>query len=214
MARGRCVVARVREGEGLPVVFLHGLFSSSVTWDRLCSELGRPSVAFDLPGFGESDGHSHGVSRRAEDIAAAIRTLGLERFELVGHSFGGAVAACVASLVPTRVASLTLVAAAGFGPLRRALHLGVGYRGPVTAVLGTRDRIVRQSHGRGVLRALPQAEVLLWEGGHSLQAERQDALIALISAGRIPADSLRLTVRRRVYATRQPSSPSSTVAMP
>jgi pimeloyl-ACP methyl ester carboxylesterase len=42
---------------GPPVVFVHGLLSSSASWKRVLSSAagGRPAVAVDLPGFGFSD---------------------------------------------------------------------------------------------------------------------------------------------------------------
>jgi pimeloyl-ACP methyl ester carboxylesterase len=182
VAGGRTLAARVRHGKGTPVVLLHGLFSSSETWTRVCSELDRTSIAFDLPGYGESDPSRRGVNAKAEDVAAAIRALGLERFDLVGHSFGGAVAARVAELMPERVESLVLLAPAGFGRLATALHRRArAYCGSVTAVFGTRDRIVRTSHTRGIQRAFPAARVQLWDrAGHHLQADRREALVALM----------------------------------
>ncbi len=96
----RTLLARVWPGEGVPVVFLHGIFASSEVWTEICTELDRPCVAFDLPGFGGSDLPSApDVSAYAADIAAGIDALGIERFELVGHSFGGAVAARLAELL-------------------------------------------------------------------------------------------------------------------
>lgn len=193
VAGGRTLVARVRPGEGVPVVFLHGLFSSSETWTRVCTELDRTSIAFDLPGFGDSDPARGGVAAKAEDIAAAIRSFGIERFELVGHSFGGAVAARVAELMPGQVVSLTLLAPAGFGRLATAFRPARAFTGPVTAVLGRRDRIV---HPKGLMRAFPGAQVLLWDGaGHHVQADRHESLLQLIGTGRAAAGSTR--VRRR-----------------
>jgi pimeloyl-ACP methyl ester carboxylesterase len=197
---GRTLVARVRPGEGVPVVFIHGLFSSAETWTRVTTELDRPSIAFDLPGFGESDSGGRGVAAKAEDVAAAIRALGLKRFELVGHSFGGAVAARVAQLMPERVASLLLLAPAGFGRLATAFRPARGFTGPVTAVLGRRDHVVRPSHSRGLMRAFPGADVLLWDhAGHHLQADRREALLQLIATGRVTEGSSRVHRRSSAF---------------
>ena len=116
LAGGRTLAARTWPGQGMPIVFLHGMLSSSDVWSGACSGLSRPCIAFDLPGFGGSDLPVRaGVDAYAGDVAAGIRALGLERFELVGHSFGGAVAARVAELLADRVTSLLLLAPAGFG---------------------------------------------------------------------------------------------------
>ena len=52
----------------------------------------------------------------AAAVADALDALGLERVHLVGHSMGGAIAIALAGRRPERVASLTLIAAAGLGP--------------------------------------------------------------------------------------------------
>ena len=86
-------------------------------------------------------------------------------------------------------------------PVSGAKGRTVGYRGPVTAVLGTRDRIVRTSHSRGVTRAFPAAQVVLFDGvGHHLQADRREAVVELIATGRVTAGSRVVARRRRFVA--------------
>jgi pimeloyl-ACP methyl ester carboxylesterase len=210
---GRTLVARSRPGEGVPVVLLHGLFGSAGSWAEVCSALDRPCIAFDLPGFGESDVPTQPlVTAYAEDVAAALAALGVGRFELVGHSFGGAVAAAVADLVPGRVTSLLLLAPAGFGrnalaALGRRLCRGPerpataalcsfsplgAFRGPVKALWGSRDRAVSPSHGRHVAEAFPQAEVVVLDGAdHHLVSGSREAVVELIRSGRTPRGARR-----------------------
>jgi pimeloyl-ACP methyl ester carboxylesterase len=108
-------------GEGTPLVLLHGLLDSSLGWEGLARATPRPCLAFDLPGFGMSDLPTRPSLRAyAEDIAAAIDELGVERFVLVGHSLGGGVAAGLAEMLPDRVAALVLLAPAGFGRIALA----------------------------------------------------------------------------------------------
>ncbi len=72
----RTLLARVWPGDGSPIVFLHGIFGSSESWDGICSTLDRPCIAFDLPGFGGSDLPSApDVSAYAGDVAAALLEL-------------------------------------------------------------------------------------------------------------------------------------------
>jgi pimeloyl-ACP methyl ester carboxylesterase len=57
----------------------------------------------------------------------------------------------------------------------------VGYRGPVLAIWGDRDRLVAPSHRHGLLAALPQARIQVWPGmGHHPIGERLDKLANLI----------------------------------
>lgn len=165
---GRTIVARTWAGEGVPIVFLHGLFGSSQSWAGLAASLGRPTVALDLPGFGESDlPLSADLSAYVDDVAAALAQLGVEGFELVGHSFGGAVAAALAQRVPDEVRSLLLLAPAGFGRIAQAELATAPLLGRVVEALMPR-RLAR----RGIACSRPL-----------LDAARQ-ATRALVAAGR------------------------------
>jgi pimeloyl-ACP methyl ester carboxylesterase len=207
---GRQLTARSQPGEGVPVVFLHGCFGSSACWAEICSGLDRPCIAFDLPGFGESDLPLRpDVAAYAEDVAAALTEMGIDRFELVGHSFGGAVAAALAERLPQQVTSLLLLAPAGFGrtplaslgkrvcrgPERQATAALVAagpagasrYAGPVTALWGSRDRVVRASHGKRVAAAFEQAQIVVLDGlDHHLVREARTAVTEVVRTGRTP----------------------------
>src|SRR5450756_2443615 len=49
--------SRETPGSGVPVLYVHGLLSTSASWKRALTAAsgGRPAVAVDLPGFGLSD---------------------------------------------------------------------------------------------------------------------------------------------------------------
>ncbi|MFJ4484927.1 alpha/beta fold hydrolase [Streptomyces longwoodensis] len=89
-------------GDGPPVVLLHGHPRTSATWHRvapLLVERGFTVVCPDLRGYGRSRGpaptpdHSaHSKRAVAADVVAVMRALGHERFALVGHDRGAAVA--------------------------------------------------------------------------------------------------------------------------
>jgi pyruvate dehydrogenase E2 component (dihydrolipoamide acetyltransferase) len=126
LSDGRMLRARRLPGRGSPLVLLHGLLDSSEGWSEMALSSPRPSVAFDLPGFGGSDLPCLPlIAAYARDIADAVVGLGLQDVTLVGHSLGGAVGAAVADLLPDRVVSLVLLAPAGFGriPLAEAISL-------------------------------------------------------------------------------------------
>ena len=121
---GRGLSVRHWPGEGRPVVLLHGLLDEAAGWDDVARSTTRPVLAFDLPGFGASDRPAGATMEAfAADVADAIRAEGLRSFTLVGHSLGGGVAAHVADLLPDRVASLALMAPAGFAanPIAQAV---------------------------------------------------------------------------------------------
>ena len=135
---GRSLCARRWRGSGRhTVVFLHGLLDSSEGWTHLCERMDCGRIAFDLPGFGHSDAPPEGsIAGYARDVAEGIEALGLKRFTLVGHSLGGAVAASLAELMPTRVGALVLLAPAGFGRIHLAEAISIpGVRNVVHAAL-------------------------------------------------------------------------------
>lgn len=88
-------------GEGPPVVLVHGAGSARWSFDlvRPHLERGFTVIAIDRRGRGDSsDGDSYSVEREFEDVAAVVRDAG-EGALLVGHSYGGLVAAGAAPLL-------------------------------------------------------------------------------------------------------------------
>lgn len=99
-------------GERIPIVFLHGVGSDKSVWrpqlDHFDSE--RRAVAFDYPGYGESDPAPEGASRDefAATILEAMRALDIPRAHICGLSLGGVVAIAMHALDPEACASLIL----------------------------------------------------------------------------------------------------------
>jgi pimeloyl-ACP methyl ester carboxylesterase len=108
--------AREYEGSGTPVVYLHGLLDSSEGWHDVATRSGRRSYALDLPGFGNSTCPRYErIASYARDVGRALDELELDRYVLVGHSFGGAVSTAICEQRPEQVAALVLAAPAGYG---------------------------------------------------------------------------------------------------
>jgi pimeloyl-ACP methyl ester carboxylesterase len=108
---GRLTLTTAGEGGGVPVLFVHGNGGNRTQWTAQQAHLGQHTVSFDLRGMGESEpdraGRYH-FRDLAQDVGAVADALGLERFVLVGHSFGCCVAARYAVSHPGRVAGLVL----------------------------------------------------------------------------------------------------------
>lgn len=96
---------------GLPVLFIHGNGADSTQWAAQLEHLRktRRAVALDLPGMGNSAPAANGdysPKANAAAVDAAVTSIGLKRFVLVGHSYGGAVAATYAAAHPEKVAAV------------------------------------------------------------------------------------------------------------
>lgn len=100
------------DATGLPVLAVHGITASHRNWDLFAEALpGRRIVAPDLRGRGRSNGlpGPYGLVQHADDLAAVLDELGIERAYVVGHSMGAFVSVRLAERHPDRVAGLALV---------------------------------------------------------------------------------------------------------
>ena len=100
-------------GRGAPVVALHGLTATGMSFAGVAEKLaGRCAVfAPDLRGRGDSDKPEgpYGMAQHARDVAAAMRAMGLGASIVAGHSMGAFVAAALAAQEPGLVAGLVLL---------------------------------------------------------------------------------------------------------
>jgi pyruvate dehydrogenase E2 component (dihydrolipoamide acetyltransferase) len=112
---------------GDPVVLVHGFGGDKNSWLFVQQPLAEAHTthALDLPGHGATDKDvgDGSLDTLAGTVTGFLDALGISRAHLVGHSLGGAVAAAVAKAAPDRVASLTLLAPAGYGSTADAEYL-------------------------------------------------------------------------------------------
>jgi pimeloyl-ACP methyl ester carboxylesterase len=99
-------------GRGLPVVFLHSAAGDGSHFAAQLLHLRRTrrALAVDLRGHGRSPRvASFDVETAAADVADVLASRGVDRFVVVGHSWGGAVAVALAGARPEQVAGLLLL---------------------------------------------------------------------------------------------------------
>ena len=104
----------LRGGSGPPLLLLHGLLGGSFCWRLNLDALSRRYTIFavDLPGLGASDAPRHldcSMSAQAQRILSLLEQLKLESVDVVGSSWGGAIAMFIAAQ-SRRVRSLVLAA--------------------------------------------------------------------------------------------------------
>jgi len=151
-----------------PVVLVHGASSNLedlrlALGDRLAAN--RRVVLVDRPGLGWSDRPDGAAdaspARQAALIAKTLDRIGIDRFVLVGHSLGGAIATAFALVHPDRLAGLVLIAP--------VTHPWIGGLPWYNAVLAT--PVVGALFARTI--ALPLGELLLESGGASVFEPQQ-----------------------------------------
>jgi haloacetate dehalogenase len=115
---GEATINAVHGGTGPPVLLLHGFPQTSAMWHQVAPALARryTVVAADLRGYGDSGrppaGADHaGYSFRAmaADQVALMRSLGHERFAVVGHDRGARVTHRMALDAPDAVTRLAVL---------------------------------------------------------------------------------------------------------
>lgn len=119
---GPVVYRKAADGKP-PLVLIHGWGGSSGHWQHTPEHLSgvRDLYALDLPGHGETPARpgATGPETSARLVIAFADRLGLERFDLNGHSWGAAVAILIAARWPERVDRLVLTS---LGTTRNALE--------------------------------------------------------------------------------------------
>lgn len=106
-----------RDGNGPPLLLLHGFTGSTITWSVLRAALRDrfELVAVDLPGHGRSsapaDSARYALPRTAGDLARVLDALGIARGAVLGYSMGGRTALQFALAHPERVSALVLESA-------------------------------------------------------------------------------------------------------
>ncbi|MGK0488903.1 MAG: pimeloyl-ACP methyl ester carboxylesterase [Candidatus Endobugula sp.] len=101
----------IQEGEGFPILLLHGFCETSAMWFPFVAPLleNHQIISADLPGFGDSpilDAIT--IESAAEAIIHQLDILGIEKFVVIGHSLGGYVALAIAEKYPSRIQGLGL----------------------------------------------------------------------------------------------------------
>lgn len=139
--------------EAPPLLALHGWLDNGASFAWLAEHLpGRRVIALDLPGHGHSDHLPSGpfvhfsFTGSVPVVLAIADALGLERFDLLGHSMGAGIASLVAAAAPARVRRLAVIE--GLGPMPD---------NPETTLSRFRNAVAQRS-GRRQLRVFADVE--------------------------------------------------------
>jgi pimeloyl-ACP methyl ester carboxylesterase len=115
---GPVEIAYLDEGEGEPIVLVHGFASNkevnwvAPAWVSTLTTAGRRVIALDNRGHGGSsklyDPADYHTALMAEDVRALLDHLAIDRADVMGYSMGARITAFLASSHPERVRSAVL----------------------------------------------------------------------------------------------------------
>lgn len=111
-------IRTMQAGEGTPLVHLHGAGGPGVTRGLELLSAQHRVIIFEMPGFGRSPENTRtaDTEQMAATMAAAVANLGVDRFNLIGTSFGAKVALWLAIQHPERILGLVLESPAVIRP--------------------------------------------------------------------------------------------------
>jgi pimeloyl-ACP methyl ester carboxylesterase len=211
LPRGEITLRGVRTARraAVPTLCLHGWLDNCASFEPLLARLdGHDLVAIDLPGHGLSDPVGSATCQYldyAAHVLEFVQQQGWQRFRLVGHSLGGALASLIAGIHPEKVPRLVLIDAIGPLPttpdeactsVARYLraYLGTGaqpaYRTPAQAV---RARIQLGDMLQETAEALVARDLHRVPGGYSW---RSDVRLKHPPARTFTEDQIRAYLRR------------------
>jgi pimeloyl-ACP methyl ester carboxylesterase len=166
---------------GSPVVLLiHGITSSSATWEPVIPALAEQAyvIAPDLLGHGDSDKPraDYSLGSLASMLRDLLEHLGIERATIVGHSLGGGVAMQFSYQYPDYCERMVLVGSGGLGrevslALRAATLPGAEFVLPVIANAHVRDAGAAIGRFLGRLPLRPRPSVTEVARGYASLAE-------------------------------------------
>ncbi len=161
------------DGDGAPVLLLHGVPETSACWRDVSPGLaeGRRVLAPDLPGLGGSRySGPYDVGSLVAQLIALLDAEGIEQVDVVGHDWGGILAFGLAARHPDRVRRLV----AANAPYHRSAPLWRSWYVMVFALPGLPDTMFRVA-GRRVVETMLR---LGWGDGPPLDAERREEYAA------------------------------------
>ena len=196
-------------GSGPVLVLIHGITSSSRTWEKVLPALAEHHtvLAPDLLGHGESakPRGDYSLGAYASGVRDLMVALGLTPATVVGHSLGGGIAMQLAYQFPERIERLALVSSGGLGRevnliLRAATLPGSEYVLPLLCAPVLRDAVRTLGRAAGVVGLKPGADLQgILEGFGSLAAV--DARRAFLQTARSIMDvtGQRVSAQDRLY---------------
>lgn len=191
------VTANVKvEGEGPPIVLIHGFGAALDWWDWIAPALSgtHKVIRLDLIGHGgtEAPGSGYMIEREAALVKAVLDKLGVARAVVVGHSMGGEVATAFTVANPKRVERLVLIDS----PPKPETAFNLGTRLALEPLIGQgmwrlrTDAVLRKMLAQGFAPGFPVPEKFvadLWQLTYTVFRHAHYDSIAYVTEEGTPA---------------------------
>jgi pimeloyl-ACP methyl ester carboxylesterase len=189
---GSVEIAYLDEGEGDPVVLVHGFASTKEVnwvqpgWVSTLVKAGRRAIALDNRGHGQStklyEPVDYHTDKMVEDVCGLLDHLGLRQADVLGYSMGARIGAFMAAHRPARVRSAIL---GGLGI--RLVDGSVGLNDDIAAALEAPSLVdVRDPTGRQFRAFAEQTRSDLRALAACLRGSRQTLPVAEAQAIHLP----------------------------
>jgi haloalkane dehalogenase len=165
------------EGDGEPILLLHGEPTWSYLWRNIIPQLPGRKVAPDLIGFGRSDKPEeigwYSYDRHVASVAALVEKLDLRELTLVVHDWGGPIGLRLAVEQPDRFARLVVLNTA-IGGGRAPSETWLRFRAAVRSAGGDLD--IGRLVAAGCVRGLPDDVRAAYDGCFPTRESKAGAL--------------------------------------
>jgi pimeloyl-ACP methyl ester carboxylesterase len=188
IALSEYTAAYLEQGQGIPIIFLHGFLGEASAWNLITQQLSGKfrCIALDLLGFGESSKPKlkYTIWHQVEFLQEFITTMQLDKFYLAGHSYGGWTAAAYAisqvdaKILGSKLQGMFLIASAGirddsfvgrYNHLRpllwetKLVDAAIALISPFATMVGKRQQFQTVKHARVSLVNQPVAKSFLFD---------------------------------------------------
>jgi pimeloyl-ACP methyl ester carboxylesterase len=167
----------VEAGIGHPIIYLHEAGGLQLSPSRELLAQTFRVIALELP----ENGRSASIEDLARNLNAAVAALGIERYSVMGTSFGSSVALWMAILRPESVEAIVLSAPAA--PPREELFekLAAELPQPVLVLFGTEDKVTPPEGPRLYRELLQSCHIMFVYGAaQAIDADRPEAFASLV----------------------------------
>lgn len=179
-------VAYREEGNGEPILLIHGFCGSLDYWNNVIEELARTNrvIAVDLPGHGGSAVQENikEINQYATFIKDFIDTMKIEQVTMFGHSLGGYITLAFAEKYSDRLKGFSLIHSTGFPDSdeakkgRDASAKKIDTEGMEAFIEGLVPKLFSPSHFESHLKEITEVKKI---GYSTSPAGAKDALIAM-----------------------------------